>query len=142
MPLCTKCGKTRQRSKFSKATKRSRGIRPWCKDCEAEHSRDYYHRPDTPPKDRQRANACIAANVRLLSRYKTIYGCSACGLKHPCPAVFDLHHVVKTSPHKKFRWGRVSRRSIKLELRKCVILCAVCHRIAHYDSDRRGDVED
>lgn len=57
--------------------------------------------------------------------------CEHCGY-NKCPEVFDFHH---RDPSKKdfgiggigsIAWGR-----LKLELDKCVLLCANCHREEH-----------
>jgi len=56
--------------------------------------------------------------------------CSRCGC-HGHPDIFDIHH---TSDNKEFSiangYSR-SRKALKRELAKCVLLCANCHRLTH-----------
>jgi len=56
--------------------------------------------------------------------------CSACGESDP--RCLDFHHRDPTT--KKFcvgrSWGR-ARQTIELEMTKCVVLCANCHRKLH-----------
>ena len=55
--------------------------------------------------------------------------CCDCGQKfHPC--VMDFHHVGEKSFAISEPQGR-SIEKIKLEIEKCVILCANCHRMRH-----------
>lgn len=72
---------------------------------------------------------------RFMDRYKRLLSCAHCGyeFKH-FPKVCDFHHP---DPSKKDGkpanmasrgWGIAH---IKEELRKCIPLCANCHRIEH-----------
>ena len=64
--------------------------------------------------------------------------CSLCGLPYDgeCSALFDFHHV--EPKEKKFAinnasLNRYSRDTIREEASKCVLLCANCHRLLHWD---------
>lgn len=71
----------------------------------------------------------------LVNRWKVMKGCSECGFKgHHFQ--LDLDH---TDPYTKENKGNHrayepswSKAKIKNELRKCVILCANCHRLKTY----------
>ncbi len=59
--------------------------------------------------------------------------CGCCGYDK-CQAAFDLHHV--NPEDKEFSFGQIranpkSWSKIVIELRKCVLLCANCHREVH-----------
>lgn len=61
--------------------------------------------------------------------------CADCGGVFP-PAVYDFHHVDPTE--KEYNLGNIIRRKrnreiIAEELSKCVLLCANCHRIRHFE---------
>lgn len=61
--------------------------------------------------------------------------CVDCDVPHPeYPSdVYEFHHLNKKE--KDFNWTQLRLKSwdkIKLELDKCVLLCANCHRIRHY----------
>ena len=57
--------------------------------------------------------------------------CLDCGKKYP-HQVYEFHHLDPKT--KKFTWTKLrlqSEKTLKLELAKCVLLCANCHRIRH-----------
>jgi len=63
--------------------------------------------------------------------YKGGY-CERCGWQGH-PAAYDFHH--KNPEEKEFQWStqlyKKSWGTIKTELDKCELLCAICHRIEH-----------
>jgi len=60
--------------------------------------------------------------------------CSRCGGKYSrTPEVFDFHHIDPADKGKgiaSILHGK-NWQSVEIELKKCVLLCANCHRIAH-----------
>ena len=67
---------------------------------------------------------------QYIRRYKELHPCSVCGeTRVPC---LDFHH--KDPKAKKFDFDKATQRSydkIDHEIKKCVVLCANCHRIEH-----------
>jgi hypothetical protein len=64
--------------------------------------------------------------------FKSTLKCTNCGFSHP--AVLDFHHVDrkdKKSVHKLAQNGNY-KAAIE-EIKKCIVLCANCHRIVHHD---------
>ena len=65
--------------------------------------------------------------------FKASLSCTVCGVKHP--AVIDFHHVdpsTKTAAvHTFIQDSRFT--AAYEEVKKCVALCANCHRIHHYN---------
>jgi predicted HNH restriction endonuclease len=62
--------------------------------------------------------------------------CADCnGVFHP--AVFDLHHVDGSGKELSTRrgWTALHWDKVVMELAKCVLLCANCHRIRHWATD-------
>lgn len=59
--------------------------------------------------------------------------CVDCGEDRKISALYDFHHLDSTK--KDFSIGKTALKfeSIKSELDKCVLLCANCHRIRHYN---------
>ena len=57
--------------------------------------------------------------------------CEDCGENRDIPSIYDFHH--KDPNQKDFSIGKQAKsfESIKKELDKCSLLCAVCHRIRH-----------
>ena len=70
-----------------------------------------------------------------LINYKAGLECVVCGEDHS--ACLDFHH--KNPKEKELLIGRASAYSldrIKLEVKKCIVLCANCHRKHHFmDND-------
>jgi hypothetical protein len=68
---------------------------------------------------------------KILDNYKTEKGCIKCGNKDY--RVLDFHHTSKkdftigTARYNHFGIERVEK-----EIKKCVVVCANCHRIIHY----------
>lgn len=68
--------------------------------------------------------------------------CFDCGNTFP-QCCYDFHHI---NPNEKdFTISRINGRTfenIKPELDKCILLCANCHRIRHFNLDSEtGDIE-
>lgn len=65
---------------------------------------------------------------------KTLF-CVQCGQNHP--ATLDFHHVIKDN--KQIITNLVKNGQLKRameEVQKCIVLCANCHRIVHYDEQK------
>ena len=70
--------------------------------------------------------------VAKAARYKLERGCSTCGY-NGCASALEFHHLdasVKEGMVSAMLWKR-SFESVLLEIDKCVILCANCHREYH-----------
>lgn len=66
--------------------------------------------------------------------YKKTLSCTRCGASHP--AIIDFHHVDRQDPDKKkvhqlVKEGKFSQ--AHEEIKKCLILCANCHRMLHWE---------
>lgn len=118
-----------------------------CKECKQNlHEFNFDYRGGGR-KDRQHVcKLCSRLRLRIhrklvrdkVNRWKEKMGCSECGFmgRH---FQLDLDHVdPKTKRNKgnsrayepSWKWGRVEE-----ELRKCVILCANCHRLKTFEHD-------
>ena len=65
--------------------------------------------------------------------FKATLACVQCGQNHP--ATFDFHHVdssTKEESVNKLIKNRAFKRAME-EVKKCVVLCANCHRIHHHN---------
>lgn len=71
------------------------------------------------------------------AEFKSRLSCICCGESHP--ATLDFHHVVphkdNRKVHKLVADGAFS--AAVEEIKKCVVFCANCHRIFHYDERKR-----
>ncbi len=69
--------------------------------------------------------------------YKAGLACFFCGFSHP--AVIDFHHPDSKGETKVSYYVRQNQwKRAYQEAEKCIILCANCHRIYHYN-ERMGD---
>lgn len=63
--------------------------------------------------------------------------CATCGgVFHR--AAFEFHHLAEKTEHPSALFLNKSAAVIAKELAGCVLLCANCHRLEHYDELRRG----
>jgi hypothetical protein len=77
-------------------------------------------------------------NKAYVDRVKRFKGCRVCKYKK-CSTALEFHHLdsaSKKSSISRLAQDEYSLATIKTELRKCVILCANCHREEH---ERLGD---
>lgn len=65
--------------------------------------------------------------------FKATLSCVHCGEDHP--ATFDFHHVIRGPDnhkvHKLLGGGQYAK--AKEEIKKCIVLCANCHRKLHWE---------
>jgi len=87
--------------------------------------------------------AVIAASKISAERYKEQWRvfkdslmCTQCGQNHP--ATFDFHHVDRATKLYSVNTlvkNRAFKKAIE-EVKKCIVLCANCHRIHHYEEHK------
>jgi hypothetical protein len=65
--------------------------------------------------------------------FKNTLSCTQCGESHP--ATLDFHHAVRDPGNRKVHRlvanGTITK--AREEIKKCIVLCANCHRKHHYD---------
>jgi hypothetical protein len=82
------------------------------------------------------ANAKHRKNKRIeWQAFKATLACTKCGFNHP--AALDFHHVFKLD-HKSV--NKLAQQGLykqaRAEIKKCVVLCANCHRIHHHEEKK------
>lgn len=88
-------------------------------------------------KNKQRHQASVEKNrVRYREKwnaFKATLSCTHCGFSHP--AALDFHHVVRDGTKRSVNALVGARRynDAYEEIKKCIPLCANCHRIHHYN---------
>ncbi len=68
-----------------------------------------------------------------IDEYKSGLSC-ACGQNHP--ATLDFHHIDPTQKDFSIKAAvarRYSLERVKKEIAKCIVLCANCHRVHHWE---------
>lgn len=132
MKICYKCKETKPIDCFSKKNKNQ--IQSLCKECNKEYQRNWYK----INKD----NHIINANKRkkkaredlkkFIDDLKSTSSCSKCGFSHP--ATLQFHHVRdKIMEISNMIFKPYSKKKVIEEIKKCIILCANCHAIHHYN---------
>ena len=109
--LCSRCKELKQAEDFFKDSTRKTGLTGWCKNCHTNYTLDKYR------KKRE-----------YLWEVKS-QPCADCGNSYH-PFAMDLHH--RDPNEKEFNFNRrLSLKRVKEEVSKCIVLCAVCHRLRH-----------
>jgi hypothetical protein len=82
------------------------------------------------------SNAKHRKNKRVeWQEFKATFACTVCGFSHP--AALDFHHIDRTnykSVNKLAQQGLYKQ--AKEEIKKCIVLCANCHRIHHSEEKK------
>lgn len=82
-----------------------------------------------------------AAIYQHVQNIKSQLCCVDCGQRHP--ATLQFHHL--NSEDKVFNISDAARRGtslerIKKEMEKCIVLCANCHLIRHYNMRKKNQI--
>ena len=134
---CIKCGDEKFLQYFPKSKQTIDGIYPYCKTCVSQNSRDWYKRKkeDLEFMEIRREKLRNSAQANKLKAIEYKGGeCLDCGGAYPA-CVYDFHHEDKTTKERNpsaFLGRRLFENAIS-ELDKCVLLCANCHRIRHFE---------
>lgn len=117
MRLCKKCGEHKELAKFRLRADRNNSPSSYCFDCERATSA-------------KRASDVYATNKAALVEYMGGV-CVGCDGKFPI-AVYDFHHM--KPEHKDFKLADTaySFKDVLQELKKCILVCANCHQLAHH----------
>lgn len=128
MKTCNRCGDTKAFTEFRKDKTKSDGYQYMCKDCRKMYDKTNYGKYQGDILDRTKANR--DANVSFVESVKDGKACCNCGEDSPC--CFDFHHLDPTEKEASIsQMGTYSLEKLKVELRKCVILCSNCHLKHH-----------
>jgi len=73
------------------------------------------------------------SRLAFIYKLKAERGCARCGEKNP--VVLDFHHRDRSTKHfvKSQQWVTVSLETLMVEVEKCDVLCANCHRIIEHE---------
>ena len=119
---CTKCKRILPLSAFGVRDNKKGTYRSDCKECHAAEVREKYHlRKD------------------MLNDIKSQCKCAKCGDARSY--VLDFHHInpnEKETTLARLTSNTSSMARIEAELKKCVVLCANCHREFHYLNEKDG----
>lgn len=130
MKKCSKCQCVKPFIEFSKNKSKKDGYASWCKQCNKTEQHKWYVK--NAEEHKKRATTYKQKVRGWLNEYKAKQSCFLCGFNHP--AALDFHHT----KDKNFRIAQMevvgcSISTLEQELSKCIVLCANCHRIHHYN---------
>ena len=128
---CNRCGVEQSVLCFHKHAGLPDGRQRRCKLCASAVNADTYKRLDgRRRKIRATAAEIYQKNLEFVSRYKRVCGCLLCN--ESCPPALDFHHLdSETKDNNVSMLLKGSRKVLKKEMKKCVVLCANCHRKHH-----------
>lgn len=128
---CCTCKKEKDISLFAKNKCKKSGYHYKCKECQKIYKKEHYK------KNKKYYMQKVLDRKTLIrekiKEYKKTLSCIKCGFSHP--AALDFHH---RDPNEKdfsiAQWHKTCSNfeSVKIEIEKCDVLCANCHRILHY----------
>jgi len=131
MKQCNKCKIDLPLNKFHKNKKYNDGFQKSCKDCCKKRDQQSYENRKQYYINKNKEY--IERNRIFIKRYKQIFGkCIDCGITDYRVLQFD-HLKDKKDDISKLVNEANSIKSLKSEIKKCVVRCANCHQIkTHY----------
>ena len=130
MNKCNTCKKQKDRSEFNKKASRKNGLQPSCRDCSKKSSRKYY----AENRELHKKNTCKRKKISIQRSREWVFNyfkdksCVDCGEKDPIVLEFDHVRGIKEHNVSSMVVENHSLKRIKLEINKCEIRCANCHR--------------
>lgn len=150
MKVCTICkGDPQPLDRFNKNSTRKDGHQSHCRECGKKHAKKYFndHKLTMTRMIHAKRKERIRDNQRLIVEYLVNHPCVDCG--EADILVLDFDHVMgkKTNNISTMMKMGASRSSIELEIAKCHVRCANCHRrktakqFGYYRSKHSGFVQ-
>lgn len=129
MKTCSKCKEEKELSEFHKNSLKKDGYNSYCKSC----MRTLQNQNQHLYRQRQKRNTkkYIERNKEFVNRYKSLCGCKICGEKRSW--ILDFHHLEdKDENVSRLVIDCTAINKLKIEIKKCIVLCSNCHRNLHY----------
>lgn len=125
---CSKCKQNKNISEFAIKDKKKGKIQSYCRSCQSEMSKNHYRSNKNSYLDRNQRR--MTEVMKFVDDFKS-RPCADCGNSYH-PQAMDLHHEngIKEEIVSKLR-RKTTLPKVKREIEKCVVLCAVCHRLRH-----------
>lgn len=143
MKICTKCKRELSLDNFRWKNKSLGKKHSQCKDCQKKQEKQHYQ--ECLQRKQSVLDTAIAQKIRntlIVNEFKKC-GCQKCG--EVKEYLLDCHHI-KTEEKINNICNMIksaSEKTLKLELEKCIVLCANCHREFHYLEKEMGiSIED
>lgn len=141
MKKCGRCKEGLPFEAFNKNKSKKDGLGTMCRECWKSYYKDKYYKLGKEKERLLRNNQTKRkAMTEFIKEYKEAKPCADCGIKYPS-YVMDFDHL--DGFEKEFNIGSASQRytleKVKIEIEKCEVVCANCHRIRTYN--RRTNTE-
>lgn len=127
MKICPKCSSSKDESLFHKSSRRKDGLTLWCKSCVADSN--VARHSLNPQKRVDRRTRITQESREFVYSYLLTHPCVDCGNTDPRVLEFDHVRGEKKASISELVRTRHSLKAIKLEIDKCEVRCANCHRI-------------
>lgn len=128
--ICIKCKKEKPYAEFSKNKSKKDGYQSVCKECMAFYNKMHYinNKEIYIMNSKKQTQVC----KEYIKSIKENLQCARCGEKRFW--VLDFHHINSNEKENDIATlvHNGSIKKLKLELEKCTVLCANCHRDEHY----------
>lgn len=129
---CNKCKKIKDITQFKFRADNKYDC--YCKSCRSEYQKERYSKTRISQIEKNTLYRINSPKKTWFQELKSQLSCSKCGENHP--ACLEFHH--KNPQEKEFTIssmiGRKRKELILEEIKKCVVLCANCHRKEHYNT--------
>ena len=137
MKFCSKCQTEKDRSEFSKRSERKDGLQSICRICDSNRAKAAYRANKTYQYNTiERSKVKKSQRRAWFIELKKTLCCAKCGDKRWY--VLDFHHTgddEKSDNVSKLVWRGFPIKVILEEVKKCIVLCANCHRELHYEAN-------
>lgn len=138
---CPHCGEVKASTEFHTNNTKKDGLAGYCKVCSRElykgYKKTYFDRhPEahrntyTKHKDTALRSSKHYRESRLALLWELKTPCVKCGETRKCSIQF--HHIDPADKEVNLSNGNIGKERIKVEVKKCVCLCANCHLEFHY----------
>lgn len=129
--ICAKCKQSKSVNEFHINKNHKTGYQRNCKKCNSETTSYYYRKNNYYLAYAERAKKKNIEITEALNIIKGEIGCSFCKEKEPI--CLDFHHVNHKDKISTISELRAEKRinEIVVEINKCIVVCANCHRKIH-----------
>ena len=126
MKVCGKCKFEKDISEFNKNAQKPDGLQVICRECSNKRSALHYRNNKSSYRDSQKKSRQTLKQFVL--DYLSTHTCVDC--PETDPIVLDFDHITndKTKNISEMIHSGVSIDTLKLEITKCEVRCANCHR--------------
>lgn len=132
--VCSICGIEKPLSEFALNKTRKDGHASDCKSCRKKYRDEHYRLHKEYYKEK--AAAYKRKKTKELEEFKSTLKCEICGENRPW--CLDFHHINPEEKEGEIAKLIESPRRLQEELKKCIVLCANCHRDLHYKERNAG----